>query len=166
MSLFTIERLSPDHDRAAFNSGLESVDRYLRETARGHLQKSVSITRVMTPQGSVAPKPIAAYFTLSSCPVEAAGWPGAAKGLPRQPLTAIVLGRLGVDKGWQGQGLGEKLIGVARHFALQSIEASGGVGLVVDAANEALIAFYKKFGFRQVEPGGLRLFLPTASLRS
>jgi hypothetical protein len=38
------------------------------------------------------------------------------------------------------------------------------VGLVVDAANEEIVEFYVRYGFRRVAPEGLRMFLPAASL--
>lgn len=164
MSRFAVEILSRDHDRARFDSGLESVDRYLRETARGHTEKGVSLTRVLVEADAPPPKRVVGYFTLSTVPVEAAAWPGVPKGLPKQPLTAVLLGRLAVDKEWQGIKRGERLLGLARQFAVQTLEATGGVGLVVDAANESVVRFYEKFGFRSVEAGALRLFLPRATL--
>lgn len=47
MSSFVLERLDSSHDRAGFESGLESVDRCLKETARGHMEKGISVTRVL-----------------------------------------------------------------------------------------------------------------------
>ena len=47
MSSYALEILAECHDRAGFASGLESVDRYLRETARSHLEKGISVTRVL-----------------------------------------------------------------------------------------------------------------------
>ena len=47
MSSYALEILAECHDRAGFTSGLESVDRYLQETARGHLEKGISVTRVL-----------------------------------------------------------------------------------------------------------------------
>ena len=38
MSKFVLEQLGKEHNRKGFKSGLESVDRYLKETARGHTE--------------------------------------------------------------------------------------------------------------------------------
>jgi len=41
MSSYALEILAGCHSRGEFVSGLESVDRYLRETARSHLEKGM-----------------------------------------------------------------------------------------------------------------------------
>ena len=58
MSGFDLELLSDDHDRKKFRCGSESLERYLRETAKSHLTKGVSITRVMVERNAQKPKPI------------------------------------------------------------------------------------------------------------
>jgi hypothetical protein len=45
------------------------------------------------------------------------------------------------------------------------MQGTGGIGLAVDAADEDLVAFYQRYGFKRVEDDSLRLFLPLASLR-
>ena len=84
MSAFDLELLTEEHDRKAFRCGSESLERYLRETARGHLAKGVSITRVLVERNAVRPKPILGYFTLTSTLAKAVTWPGAAKGPPER----------------------------------------------------------------------------------
>lgn len=164
MSRFALELLDGSHDRKSFDSGLETIDRYLKETARGHTEKGVSLTRVLVPAEAGAPKPILGYFTLTPCMVEAAGWPEVPKGLPRNPVGAVLLGRLGVAATAQGGGIGSRLLALARRIAADSLGGTGGIGLVVDAATVELVAFYEKFGFRRVAPGSRRLFLPARSL--
>lgn len=66
MSSYAIELLSAAHDRANFTSGLESVDRYFREVARGHLEKGVSITRVLVEPDALAPKPVFGFKPVST----------------------------------------------------------------------------------------------------
>ena len=136
MSSYALEILAAGHDRAGFISGLESVDRYLRETARGHLEKGVSITRVLVEAGASTPKPVLGFFTLSSIVVEAKQWPGAPKDLPKQAVSAVLLGRLAVAECAQGKGIGSMLVASARQLARETIALTGGIGLVVDAANE------------------------------
>ncbi|MFV1996184.1 MAG: GNAT family N-acetyltransferase [Verrucomicrobiales bacterium] len=162
MSRYVLEPLAREHDRRAFHSGLESIDRYLKETARGHTEKGISVTRVLTPPDASPPKPILGFITLSQISVEARSWVGA-KGLPRSPVSAVLLGRMGVAEEEQGKGLSRMLVASACQLARDVIAACGGIGLVVDAANEDLIGFYEKFGFVRVE--GLRMLLSKESLR-
>jgi GNAT superfamily N-acetyltransferase len=164
MSSYVLELLDGAHDRSGFVSGLDSVDRYLRETARSHMEKGVSVTRVLVEAEAKAPKAVLGYFTLSNITVEAREWPGAPKGLPRQAVSAVLLGRLAVIQSAHGGGIGSMLVATARQLARETIARTGGVGLVVDAANEQIVAFYAKYGFRRVAANGLRMFLPTASL--
>ncbi len=62
------------------------------------------------------------------------------------------------------KGIGSMLVATARQLARETIARTGGVGLVVDAANEEIVGFYARYGFRRVAPDGLRMFLPAASL--
>lgn len=164
MSQFVLELLDASHDRKSFSSGLASVDDYLKQTARGHTDKGVSLTRVLVTANSMAPKPILGFFTLTPCMVEAAGWPEVPKGLPRNPVGAVLLGRLGVDASMHGHGIATRLLALARRIAAGSLLATGGIGMVVDAASEELVGFYQRYGFRSIAEDSLRLFLPTRSL--
>ena len=166
MSSFALEILADCHDRVGFTSGLDSVDRYLRETARGHLAKGVSVTRVLVEADSPPPKTILGFFTLSSITVEAKDWPGTPKGLPKQPVSAVLLGRLAVAGNAHQRGIGSMLIASARQLARETIHRTGGLGMIVDAANEDVVGFYTRFGFRRVTPASLRMFLPAASLET
>jgi GNAT superfamily N-acetyltransferase len=164
MSRFALERLDASHDRKGFRSGLESIDRYLKETARGHTEKGIALTRVLIDADATAPKPILGFFTLTPCLVETEGWPAVPKGLPRNPVGAILLGRLGVDERRHGQGIGSRLLALARAISFDSIQAVGGIGMIVDPAHDELIPFYEKHGFIRISGKTLRLFLPTPSL--
>lgn len=164
MSGFDLELLSDQHDRAGFHCGAGSLDRYLRETARGHLTKGVSITRVLVERGAQPPKPVLGYFTLTTVLAEAVAWTGAAKGLPRMPVPVVLLGRLAVAEQSQGKGIARLLLAAARAIAASSMRGTGGIGLAVDAAHEDVVRFYEKYGFQRIAARSLRLFLPAASL--
>jgi len=165
MSAFDLELLSDEHDRKGFRCGSESLEKYLRETAKGHLTKGVSITRVLVERNAHKPKPILGYFTLTSTVAKTADWPGVSKGMPQMPVPLALLGRLAVAKDQQGQGIATLLLAAARQIAADAMQGTAGIGLAVDAADETLIAFYSKYGFQRVEQKSLRMFLPLASLR-
>lgn len=164
MSEFDLELLSDQHDKNAFRCGTESLDRYLRETARGHLFKGVSVTRVLVERGARSPKPVLGYFTLTTVLAEATHWPGVAKGLPRMPVPVVLLGRLAVAEACQGNHLARLLLAAAREISAASLRGTGGIGLAVDAAHQDIVRFYEKYGFKRISDDSLRLFLPTSSL--
>ena len=166
MSGFDLELLSERHDRVNFRCGRESLEVYLKETARSHLQKGISITRVLVNRAAHDPKPILGYFTLTTVLAEAKSWPNIKKGLPRTPVPVVLLGRIAVADDAQGKGIGHLLLAAAREIAATSIRGTGGIGMAVDAASEDLVGFYEKYGFQRITNESLRLFMPTESLRT
>jgi len=98
MSAYDLELPSDVHDRKGFTCGRESLERYLRETAKGHLVKGVGITRILGGQDVHKPKPVPGYFTFTSTLVKAAEWPGVAKGLPVMPVPVVFPGRCHPDR--------------------------------------------------------------------
>jgi hypothetical protein len=59
---FVSERLSSQHDRAAFSCEVEPLDRYLKQQASQDVRKRVAVTYVLVPAGN--PSRIAGYYTL------------------------------------------------------------------------------------------------------
>jgi GNAT superfamily N-acetyltransferase len=164
MSEFDLELLSDDHDKKGFRCGKESLERYLRETAKGHLTKGVSVTRVLVERDSRKPKSVLGYFTVTSTVATAVKWPGVAKGLPTMPVPMVLLGRLAVAEDWQGRGIARLLLAAARQIAAASMRGTGGIVMAVDPADEELLAFHAKYGFKRVDDDSLRMFLPLDSL--
>jgi predicted N-acetyltransferase YhbS len=80
------------------------------------------------------------------------------------PVPLVLLGRLAVAEDWQGRGIARLLLAAAREIAAASMRGAGGIGLAVDPADEKLVTFYAKYGFRSVDETSLRMFLPLESL--
>ena len=72
------------------------------------------------------------------------------------------MGRLAVDRKYRGRGLGELLLFDAFSRTLRSEIAS--YAFVVDAENDAAIAFYERYRFIRLGSGGRRLFLPITEI--
>ena len=85
------------------------------------------------------------------------------KRLPRYPLMpAGLIGRLAIDQGFSGQGLGSALVVDAAVRASRSDPAV--FALVVDAKDESAAAFYRHLEFRQFESRPLSLFVTVATI--
>ncbi len=97
---------------------------------------------------------------LASSSVLLADLPAAVgKKLPRYPsVPAVRMGRLAVDLGFKGQGLGAALLADALDRAARSEIAA--YALVVDAKDEAAAAFYQHHGFIALPSAPMTLFLP------
>jgi len=75
----------------------------------------------------------------------------------------MVLGRLAVDKHYQGRGVGG---GLLKDALLRTIQVSKQVGvraLLVHALDDAARKFYAAYGFREFPLGSRTLFLPLQS---
>jgi predicted GNAT family N-acyltransferase len=108
---------------------------------------------------------VAGYYTLAAASVLLADLPDAtAKKLPRYPsVPAIRMGRLAVDQGFKGRGLGGALLADALERAARSEIAA--FAFVVDAKDDTAAAFYVHHGFIALPDTPSTLFLPLATVR-
>ena len=159
--MFDLEPLTQKHDREGFDCGVGALNRYLSQIARQHEEKCIGRTYVLTEDG----QSISGFFTLTFCQIDASILPRAlAKNLPQQP-PAMRLGRLAVAKGRQKQGIGQMLLSSALMMVEQAEKIAGGIGLFVDAKNDAAAAYYAQFGFTPLDGAPLTLFLPIQTIR-
>ena len=155
-----IELLSREHDRDGFDCGVEALNVYLRNTARQHIEKQISMTYVLVEKASAPLKPVLGYFTIGMCEVLASRLPPKlAKKYPTS-IPAIRLGRLAIDTRHQGRKLGQALLIAALRQYVTAAESIGGVAMIVDAKDEQASAFYQHFGFTPFIDEPLKLFIP------
>jgi ribosomal protein S18 acetylase RimI-like enzyme len=157
---FRMEPLGSSHDRAVFHCGEEPLDRYLQTQANQDIRRRMANCFVAI---EAATGRIAAYYTLSSASIPTVDLPpDETKRLPRYPtLPAVRIGRLAVDRDFQGRGLGGALLADAAQRAAHSDIA--GFTLLVDAKNAKAVAFYEHHGFRALASQPKVLFLPLAT---
>ncbi len=140
---FQLALLNGAHDRPTFNSGSEPLDRYLREQVNQDVRRRVAACFVATTDG----KRIAGYYTLASAsPLLSELPPSTGKRLPRcSTVPAVRMGRLAVDRGFKGQGLGGALLADALGRAAGPEIAA--YALIVDAKDDLVANFYRHHGF-------------------
>lgn len=148
------------HDRSAFHSGSEPLDRYLREQVTQDMRRRVATCFVALADDQC----VAGYYTLASASLLLSDLPASiGKKLPRYPTVPTVrMGRLAVHQAFKGQGLGGALLADALNRAARSEIAA--YALMVDAKDEAAAAFYRHHGFIGLPDSALTLFLPLANL--
>ena len=80
------------------------------------------------------------------------------------PVPVVLIGRLAVDKAWQGQGLGADMLRDAVLRVVAAAELVGVRAILVHAMSEHARAFYQKHGFHAspVEPLTLMITLEEA----
>ena len=163
--MLKVELLDATHDRGGFDCGVEPLNRYLQQIARQHIAKGISKTFVLVDERAAAPKPVLGFFTISLCQVLGQQVPAKwAKKLPEQ-IPAMRLGRLAVAQMQQGAGYGKALLVEALHRIARVADLAGGIGLFLDAKDEAAATFYARFGFEPTPSGPLTLFMPTEMIR-
>ena len=159
---FRLAPLDAGHNRTAFNSDSEPLNRYLREQVSQDVRRRVAACFVALVDGSR----IAGYYTLASTSLVLADLPtSTGKKLPRYPtVPAVRMGRLAVDQAFKGHGLGGALLADALDRAARSEIAA--FALMVDAKDEAAAAFYRHHGFIALPDSPLTLFLPLQGPRN
>lgn len=158
---FRVEPLGSHHDRASFDSGVEPLDRYLRSQASQDARKNMAAPFVLV----LADGAVGGYYTLSATAVKLADLPDqTVRRLPRYPLVpATLLGRLAVDRRFQGKGHGRFLLADALYRVARNEIASFAV--IVDAKDEAARRFYERESFLPFADQPMKLFRPVADIK-
>lgn len=153
-----------EHERSNFNCGVDLLDRYLKKQANQDFKRNIAVPFVLV-EGD---KPdIIGFYTLSSLHVHLEELPSNIReNLPHYPnIPATLLGRLAVDEGYQGRGLGEFLLMDALYKSLKQSNKVTSFSVVVDAVNEDARDFYLHFGFLSFPDNEERLFLPMKTIK-
>ena len=156
---YRVEALGRQHDRSGFSCGSEPLDHYLRAQAGQDARKRVAAPFVLCEgEGNT----VLGFYTLSAISVDIGEWPETvAKKLPRYPVVpATLLGRLAIDRRFQGQGAGEHLFMDALRRSLQASRQVASLAVIVDAKDERAVAFYRRYEFIPFADQPARLFLP------
>jgi len=97
--------LAPEHEINDFDSGAAARDVWLKRRARPNEASGASRTFVVC-----SGKRVVGYYSLAAASI----MHGVATGTTRRdmpdPVPAVLIGRLAIDRAWQGQGLGVALL--------------------------------------------------------
>lgn len=160
---WSIEELGSDHDRAAFSCGHESLDVFLRQFASQNQRTGVSRTFVAVKPSD---RSVRGYYSLAAGSVQFQTLAeDQRKRLPKYPVPVAHLGRLAVDKGAQGQGLGSHLL-VDALWRVSRAERDLGIHAIeVVAIDDAAKHFYLKYGFTELADDPHHLFISMKTVR-
>jgi GNAT superfamily N-acetyltransferase len=157
------EPLDKSHERTGFASGAPELDRYVRELASQDVRRDIARVFVAVQAGSPVVRGFyslgASSFAREKLAAEQA------RRLPHYPVPAALLGRLAVDEGMQGKGLGAALLMDALNRVLLASQTLAVHAMIVDARDGAAAAFYRKYGFIPFADNQHQLMLPMATLR-
>lgn len=153
---FHLEPLGPSHERSGFACGVDVLDKYLAGQASQDVRRRVSACYVAV---EVSSNRIAGFYTLAASSVPLSSLPpDLTKRLPRYPAVPVArIGRLAIDKAFQGQKLGGALLADAALRAARSEVAV--FALIVDAKDDLAAAFYQHHGFEPIGSAGRQLIV-------
>ncbi len=138
----TPEHLTARHDLAAFDSGIPALDDWLKRRALPNEQAGGSRTYVVCTGGRVV-----GYYALATGGVAQAAAPGRIRRNMPDPVPVMVLGRLAIDRAYQGRGLGAGLLRDAILRTVQAADIAGIRAILVHAISEEAKRFYERHGF-------------------
>ena len=156
-----ITGLARHHDRNDFDCGEPALNTFLQRLARQQAERDFNRTYVACAQGESR---IYGYYAISAAAIDFDNWPDSLR-LPRYPVPVARIGRLAVDVRSQGTGVGAALLRHAMVLAESLARQIGVYAVVVDAKNEAAVAFYSRYGFQRFSDQGLSMFLTTEVIR-
>ncbi len=168
MDLITEQLNTALHDRNSFDCGVSELNAFLKQHANQNQLRNVSKTYVaVVAVSSDDIKKIYGYYTLAAGHLSFDLLPESEKSkIPKYPVPIARIGRLAVDKNHHGQGIGGFLLHDAFTNVLNIAEKMGVFAIVVDAKNDEAKAFYKNYGFNELQNSGLTLFLPVKTIKS
>jgi GNAT superfamily N-acetyltransferase len=158
------EHLGPQHSRKEFSSGNFLLDNYLKRQAGQDTRRKLSACFVLCQPSSSLVK---GYYTLSNCSIPGEFVPEQFRNhLPGSyiSLPATLLGRLAIDKNFQGTGTGKLLLIDALKRSYLISNEIGSFAVVVDPINDKAEQFYDKYGFIKLLDSG-KMFLPMKTIK-
>jgi GNAT superfamily N-acetyltransferase len=154
--------LTEAHDHSTFDSGEPVLDDWLRQRAWRNLQVAASRAYVVCPAGS---NKIVGYFAVSMGQILSSEVTGSMRrNMPKQ-IPAVTLGRLAIDREWQGKGLGAALLADAVRRAVRASSEVIARLVIVHAISPAAEVFYLHHGFTRLPVGTPTLALDLLKLQ-
>jgi GNAT superfamily N-acetyltransferase len=150
--------ITPEHDVTQFDCGKIPLNDWLRKFA---LKNEGRASRCFVVSSS---RTVVAFYCLAAGSVEHAEVPSALKRNMPPIVPVLVLGRMAVDKQYQGHGIGGALLRDAMQRAAQASMEIGARALLVHAIDREVIPFYVQYGFQVFPEGSLTLYLPMETI--
>lgn len=147
------------HNRKNFDCGVEALNIYLQKYANQDQKRNLNRVYVLANDVTVI-----GYYSISAHSVPGDNLPDDIKLGGYGDIPFLLLGRLAVDKKYQGAGYGDTLIVHAFNTTMDAARKVGILGIIVDAKDDKAVSFYEGFGFRKLKATRNRLVLPVTAL--
>ena len=153
--LIRIEPITGQHDLSCFSCSEQELNDFLTTDALTDHTSLYSITRLVHYNGTLA-----GFFTLIADNISVTSIPSENYvDYHYQKLPAVKIARLAVDKKFERQGIGRRIITEIFRIVYEVSQQIGCRVITVDAKENAL-GFYKKFAFMEVESKKHQDYIP------
>lgn len=148
------EQLGAHHPLEGFSCGESSIDDWCKSGRQSHAARLCRIWVSADDTGSIA-----GFYTLSNHTVSGIELPGKDGGATGQ-VPATLLGKLALRRNLRGSGYGSLLLLDAMQRAVVGSDYSSSRLIVLDAANENVMKWYRKNSFKSFsELSPLRMYM-------
>ena len=155
------EPLTAEHALGGFDSGVSSLDDWLRRRALQNQASGASRSFVVCDAGQVV-----GYYVLAASAVAPDATPGRFKRNMPDPIPVVVLARLAIARDHQVLGLGRALFRDAANRVIHAAGTIGIRGLLVHAISEEAMAFYVRLGLDPSPLEPMTLMTTVADLKA
>lgn len=152
--------LTATHDRESFACGVVILDEWLKKRALRNEAAGASRTYVVC-----AGTTVVGYYALAAGGMARSGAPPSMRRNMPDPIPAMVLGRLAVDRRYQRRGLGQDLLRDAVERVLRAADIVGIKAILVHAISEEAKRFYLAQEFLEFPEEPMTLCLPLETVR-
>lgn len=155
------EPLTAQHALGGFDSGVASLDDWLRRRALQNQASGACRSFVVADAAQVI-----AYYALAASAVAPDAAPGRFRRNMPDPIPVVVLARLAISRDHQGRGLGRGLFQDAANRVIHAADSIGIRGLLVHAISEEAKAFYLRLGLAPSPLDPMTLMTTVADLKA
>jgi GNAT superfamily N-acetyltransferase len=153
------------HDREQFDSGEPGLDEWLRKYAGQNRRRDTAATWVVADADDV----VVAYASVAMTGIDRSAAPEAVAKSAPDPVPALLLGRLAVDRRYGNLGIGTALTTHVLATAVELNEKAACRAVVVTALNASARVWWERLGFHPFdpdEPNQLDLYLLTSEIQA
>jgi GNAT superfamily N-acetyltransferase len=156
--------LRAEHDLSGFDCSNSELDRWLIDHALAASQPEGRPGAQLPVMDSDS---VAAYVSLTTGSIRPDAAPKRyAREMPRYPIPTILIARIAVDRRYQRQRLGSRLLAEALRLAVAASDTAAARLVVVDAIDDQAAAFYRHWGFIDAPENPHRLFCKISDIRN
>jgi GNAT superfamily N-acetyltransferase len=151
------------HNRARFDSGEPVLDEWLRRYAGQNRRRDTAATWVIADTEDS----VVAYASIAMTGIDRSAAPPSLSKRAPDPVPALLLGRLAVDRRHNGKGVGTALVAHVLATAVDLNTSAACRAVVVSALNPRARQWWERLGFHPSDPDDAQhpdLYLLTAEI--